>query len=396
MLSALDVPTLIIANMYLLGFCALVQFFLFRFLFFRWNTKSSGVVLLAWGNLAICVGCVMLLLRTVGDGLYLLSVLGGNGFILLGYYLLFLGLGGNEKVKMGMHKAFGVFFLLFLGVLTYFSTLQNSVPIRSALVSLAIGVISWAVVWVLWPKVRARNPVGYVLAFLYACHGAFFLHRACHNLGHLEENLPALQGGGLMGLTSLEAVLFTYAIGIGYLLVVFDNLQEKLQYQAQRDYLTGLYNRMAFEERAREIFARAQREKTCLSMMMLDLDHFKKINDTHGHAEGDRVLTLFAETISKLLEPGEIMARVGGEEFALLLPQGDPERSLLLGERFREETENMSFFPGTDLKTLSVTVSVGVALGNPAAGDTFEEVFRKADQALYRAKELGRNRVVMG
>ena len=366
--SALDVPTLIVANIYLLGFCALIQFFLFRFLFFRWNLKSSGVAFLAWGNLAICVGCAMLLLRTLDADLYLPSILGGNGFILLGYYLLFLGLGGNKKVKAGMHKALGVFFLLFLGVLGYFSVVEDSVPLRSALMSFSLGFISWAVVGVLWPKVRSRNPVGYVLAFLYGCHGAFFLYRAWHNLRHFEENLPALQGGGLMGVASLEAMLFTYAIGIGYLLVVFDNLQDKLQYQAQRDYLTGLYNRMAFEERAREIFAKARRETRNLAMMMLDLDHFKKVNDTCGHAEGDRVLALFAQTISGLLKPQEIMARVGGEEFALLLPQGDAERSLLLGEQFREKTEKMDFFPEKDFPDLSVTVSVGVALGNPGRG----------------------------
>ncbi len=392
--SALDVPTLIVTNVCLLGFCALVQFFLFRFLFFRWSPEASGVVLLAWGNLSLCVGCFVLLLRRFD--LYLFSVLGGNAFILLGYYLFFLGLGGYRWSRRLKYGIFGVLFSLFLVTMFYFSVIKDSVPVRSALTSLVLGLLSWAVAGVLWPQVRERKPVGSVLAFLYGCHGTFFLYRVYYNLCHLHKNLGIFEGGGLMGLASLEGVLFTYVVSMGYLLVVFDNLQEKLQYQARRDYLTGLYNRMAFEEMAREVFFKASQEKTFVAMMMLDLDHFKKINDTYGHAEGDRVLSLFAKTISALLEPGEIMARVGGEEFAILLPRGDRERSLFLGERFRKETEKMRLPSGTNSEALSVTVSVGVVLGNPAAGDTFEKVFRGADQALYRAKDLGRNRVEFG
>jgi two-component system cell cycle response regulator len=156
------------------------------------------------------------------------------------------------------------------------------------------------------------------------------------------------------------------------------------------DGLTGLRSRRYFEEALGNEGARAERHAQPLSMLLLDIDHFKHVNDTYGHNGGDRVLVEVTHRVQELIRPGDVVARYGGEEFAVLLPNTGPEQAWEIAERIRRGVGGAPIAVGPD-RLSRVTVSVGIA-GMPAAAST-DELVLAADRALYAAKNAGRNRV---
>ena len=169
--------------------------------------------------------------------------------------------------------------------------------------------------------------------------------------------------------------------------------EKKLLVLATTDVLTELPNRRQFLSRLTEEFHRAERfgNQPC-SILMLDLDRFKQINDTHGHAIGDAVLKHFAQLMRKSLRKIDMAARVGGEEFAVILPGSDLAAARKSAERLREIVAKTPLVQ--DGKTISVTVSIGAAVMGPGDSQADQTLIR-ADDALYRAKEKGRNQVEM-
>jgi len=165
----------------------------------------------------------------------------------------------------------------------------------------------------------------------------------------------------------------------------------ELERLAMIDALTGLANRRYFEVRAAMDFAEARRENTPLTLLALDIDHFKQINDSHGHAAGDVVLQQVAHTLSIMLRPCDLAARVGGEEFSMLLPGLTPEHAGAIAQRVCAMIENMHII--VDERPIAVTISVGMATLNVADPDV-AALHSRADNALYRAKRGGRNRVM--
>ncbi|HLD14675.1 MAG TPA: diguanylate cyclase [Burkholderiales bacterium] len=170
-------------------------------------------------------------------------------------------------------------------------------------------------------------------------------------------------------------------------------LRERLAGEARTDVLTGLYNRREFEQRLAEEHARAKRYNKPYVFMMLDIDHFKQVNDVHGHAAGDIVLKTLAEVLRKQLRDADIPARYGGEEFAVIFPEINDTAAKQVAERMRRAIAAMSFrLP--DGREINMTVSIGMS-SHPKDADTPREVVDRADRALYAAKEAGRNRVVI-
>lgn len=162
---------------------------------------------------------------------------------------------------------------------------------------------------------------------------------------------------------------------------------------ATTDALTELANRRAFDNALRREWFRAQRDARPLAVLMVDIDHFKSLNDQYGHPVGDACLARVAKCLQGLVQrAGDLAARYGGEEFAVVLPNTDAERALALGERVRQAvaTTAMTDLLGTG-RTLSV--SVGVACRVPSAAQAAEQLLGAADAALYLAKQRGRNRV---
>lgn len=157
------------------------------------------------------------------------------------------------------------------------------------------------------------------------------------------------------------------------------------------DPLTGLCNRRCFIEAMSKEFNRSSRTHTPLSLVMADIDHFKKINDTYGHQQGDAVLVDIAALLNTHLREYDKAARFGGEEFALIFPQTDIPQAVEVAERIRGETGSLSF--AGILKDLRLTISLGVATYPRGGIESVDDLIREADSALYSAKRSGRNRV---
>jgi len=168
-------------------------------------------------------------------------------------------------------------------------------------------------------------------------------------------------------------------------------LFRQLELQSRRDGLTSTLRRQPFLDRLAEEFKRGAVFKTRFSVLMIDIDHFKLINDTHGHPAGDAVLTRIGKILNDSIYETDVAGRYGGEEFIVLLPRSEADGALRRAEtlRARIEAEKIS----TPFGDLSVTVSIGMA-SYPAAGTTADNLIGAADKALYAAKDAGRNRVV--
>jgi diguanylate cyclase (GGDEF)-like protein len=166
-------------------------------------------------------------------------------------------------------------------------------------------------------------------------------------------------------------------------------LFEQMKFQANRDPLTGLYNQRYFWEVLRDEVNRGQRYQIPLSLLFLDLDHFKEVNDTYGHAVGDEVLQAVSRLIETSIRQSDQLFRYGGEEFAIICPQSSQAQAYHLAERLRsrlaEEPLKLSD------RSLPVTMSIGVA--SLMGAMTATEILQRAGAALYRAKQEGRNRV---
>ncbi|MDD2917879.1 GGDEF domain-containing protein [Rhodoferax sp.] len=180
------------------------------------------------------------------------------------------------------------------------------------------------------------------------------------------------------------------------LALAFNNAltHDRLQTLAALDPLTGIYNRRFGMARLHEEFGRAIRMTGTLGVMMLDIDHFKKVNDTYGHLAGDRVLVHVAKTTRAALREGDVLMRYGGEEFLVILPAASKANSHDLGERIRRMVEDSSVAEGDQM--ICVTISIGITSFPELAAASDQELVKRADEALYSAKESGRNRVIVG
>lgn len=168
--------------------------------------------------------------------------------------------------------------------------------------------------------------------------------------------------------------------------------RDQLRMQATHDMLTGLLNRGALYEQATRELARSQRKQRDLGLILLDVDYFKAINDQYGHMVGDQALQLIAQAVSHQKRVYDLVARWGGEEFAVVLPETDVEETLLVAERFRAAVEQARL-PLPSHHTLTFSISVGVASATPDVPVSLDDLILQADKALYQAKRAGRNRV---
>lgn len=192
-------------------------------------------------------------------------------------------------------------------------------------------------------------------------------------------------------------LVFATVWSLNYVVLNSERLQEELREKeaellerATTDFLTGLGNKRAFEDFANSEIKRGRRYKIPVSLVIIDLDHFKLVNDTHGHAVGDKVLTEIGQILKRLTRQHDHIARLGGEEFGLLLTHTDLETAHAVAEAFRRDIQAMTIEHGK--AKIKMTSSFGVA--ELASDDTLETLMERADANLYRAKDTGRNRVV--
>lgn len=169
------------------------------------------------------------------------------------------------------------------------------------------------------------------------------------------------------------------------------DLQDRLKELAMKDGLTGLYNKAMLLELFEKEVSKQQRIKGSISFVMIDIDYFKKVNDTYGHLSGDIILKEIACLLMGAVRKGDIVGRYGGEEFSIVLPGTNEVDAFMLCERIRSKIEDFSFDIGDE--TIAVTVSIGICSHDFKNIITEKEIIKKADNELYKAKHNGRNRV---
>ncbi len=167
---------------------------------------------------------------------------------------------------------------------------------------------------------------------------------------------------------------------------------QKLRDQATIDFLTGLYNRRAFEKQLELAVERARRDRSTFSLLLVDLDHFKRINDLYGHLTGDQVLRQIGQLIRSTFRKIDIPARYGGEEFAIILPGTGFEGALSAAYRLKKRIEETNF--GSQERPIRVTASMGLGTYRPLEDLEAEKFLEKVDRFLYAAKNRGRNIIV--
>ncbi|HZQ44056.1 MAG TPA: GGDEF domain-containing protein [Acidobacteriaceae bacterium] len=249
----------------------------------------------------------------------------------------------------------------------------------------ALIVLGATVVMLLRPRIKSLADIGRVMAFLFTFMAATVALRLLLSLGILGHRgmEPAAHDLSTIGLTML---------GFGFVAMYVAETKRRLHEETRLDSLTGLHNRRAFEEKIQREVQIAARDNTPLTLLMMDLDHFKQLNDTWGHALGDRALRTFGGVLLTVTGTRDAVARLGGEEFAILLPGRSPRSALSLAERLRATVEGLRLSEGEEL--VRFTVSVGLSSLLPGE-KSFEPMLRRADRALYKVKRSGRNRVLL-
>lgn len=326
-------------------------------------------------------------------------------------FLLQYGLPEPYAVFVGRLLTLGAAVLLTQGVAEFISPRSNSLAFGAALLAIFAAVDSWLLS-------QPNHQVGAIIAFGVA-FAAQLLTAILMLLDHKEAGERAasrstaalLAGVALLSLTRaliapLEAagglvlnatllfsgvvlyMIFSAGLAFGFVWMITARLRNQLELQAQTDALTGVLNRRALEMAADRDISACRRRGTPLALLAIDLDHFKRLNDTYGHAAGDAMLAASSRLLQRSLRSTDLLARFGGEEFIAVLPDRDGNRALEIAERLRSKLEELQVpFEG---QMLRVTASFGVAsLSDP--GDSWADMQRRADRALYAAKQGGRN-----
>ncbi|BAE51334.1 GGDEF domain-containing protein [Paramagnetospirillum magneticum] len=378
----LDLHTMLVAVAVATACCAIARIVLYIL-----HPGLAGLGYWAWASV---IGAASFAVAGTGAGMpegWSLSL--AHGLVVAGFCLVwdgfrrflgrpgltsrfYLGLGGAAVVMIvGSHLA---------------GSLHLRATFNSALVMAISAAIARELLWRTPPHRLAMRLAGWV----YFANALFFLVRGL-SIGFDLEFMAGKMSYGMTVVASMWWLCVTISVTLCMVLMASERLQADLNEQASRDPLTGALNRRAFASLGEREIVRARRTASPLSLLMIDMDHFKQINDCLGHGGGDEVLVLFATLAGRILRAEDLFCRFGGEEFLALLPSSSLMEAMGVAERLRAafsaegaglDSEGKLPFP--------MTLSVGIAA--LAADEDMEAAIRRADAALYRAKDLGRNR----
>jgi diguanylate cyclase (GGDEF)-like protein len=382
-------------------FCMVVTVFSFMLLALRLlHPRSPGLPSVTAG---FATGAfAIILLFSQGSLSQNLSILGGGATSFLSSLLIyrgvlqfcrhqrpasgsgFLPLRKPPALRRDFLLSVSAFSLLSLAALAWFTVVQPSEPVRVVLIAGTMALTRWLISWTLLrvdrgrPHLRALGiSVGVVALVLTAqAFAGAFSTGAAHHLDPSHLETPALLFGVLVA--SIQGVLF--------LMMFAGIVTESIHEQAQLDYLTGVLNRRGIQATLDSEVARTRRTRACFAMLLIDVDHFKAINDRCGHACGDESLRLVAQTICRTIRVYDRLGRFGGDEFLLLLPQTDSAEAIATAARIVTEVRKLP----PRMTGLSITVSIGATCCSSEEDSI--EIIRRADAALYSAKRSGRDR----
>ena len=374
-------PTLITFGAMLIALVSCVLFAVWRF-----NKHIPGLQMWA---LSYGVGLVPILGLLWREHLpEVLGVLMVQAGMSLGAFLYFWGCSVyTGRRLLSIPRA-----IIFMGALLllnlYFTVVQPHLQMRFALGGVGNGIFFLLTARTLAQGGYQRVPMRYLVAAVAGAHGVFLLLRPLlFGIGAVQANASlAAQIPHLVMLEFLIALLF---MAFGTLMLANEFTTNELRQLAEIDSLTSIFNRRAFFTLLNKALHQSQRTGMGLAVLVVDLDHFKSINDTYGHQGGDEVLRHFVQTATQCLRQQDVMGRLGGEEFAIFLPGVDAKGAQVVAERLRAAVASR---PATlQQGSHALTISLGLTLCVP--GDTPDTALHRADQAMYQAKERGRNRV---
>jgi diguanylate cyclase (GGDEF)-like protein len=376
----LDVGTILVANIAgcaVLGCLMLVDW---------WQSRNT--LELAWWGTAYLVGALALIAllgrgQAAPDLVYAFS----TALLVFGHGCLWIGVRRFFHMRLPIGRVLTLCFVWL--ALSQLPLVQQSVPTRTAIVAGMIAALSFAIAYEFWRN-RAERLTSRVPAMIICgLNGLFFAIRI-----PFAETLffPADLGRApmLYGVLALEGLVFTIASGFTFVALTKERAEVAQRRAATIDSLTGIYNRRAFFERAERLVRRSEVDSRPLAVLLFDIDRFKQINDRFGHPVGDRLLIEFTTIASLLLRPTDLFGRIGGEEFAAILPGAHPTAAAAAADRIRAAFAAVIVTEGDADVRAAVSVGVTVVDGEDVGLDRLIAI---ADRALYRAKHKGRNLV---
>lgn len=375
-------PTLIILLAILLGIMALAQIASWYF-----GRRVTAQIYWAGAYLSAFLTALNFLMRSYQPEIA--TILSAQVTQFLTAYLMLMGVRSylGRKPWPFLHALLVVSALL---VVAAYLTLGEPHPaLRIVISSLTTGTL-FGICAISIAKGSIRQyPARYIFALPCAIHTLFIFARIGHVYQADGQVIDLVQGTTIPPFLLLESIISLVMMAFANLILVSETITSELRKLAEIDYLTSTFNRRSFLKLLDKAASAANRRQTSLSVLLIDLDHFKLINDNHGHLVGDEVLCHFVTLASSCLRSEDVLGRLGGEEFAALLPGTAMADAQLIAERLRSKVAEHAL--PSSRGPIPLTISIGIAQCLP--GEEPEGTLHRADQAMYRAKESGRNRV---
>ena len=346
---------------------------------------SPGLRLWMWARFGMGL-CQLLGWVRVHLDVPVLNGIEGAGWILtvaleIAAYCIFFGLARWQRVLVPVAA-------LSLAIVLAAGSAGAPVGYLTAIVAGVVALFTAAMAWIL---LRPRRRASLLQRIIGVNDALFAVSVALWAASNLASEVP-LGKQAAQETAYLAGYLLMIVNGFGFLLLCKQKDDAEMARMATTDCLTGLPNRHAFLERAESARQAAIRQRQPLALAMMDIDHFKQINDRFGHASGDEALTVFAETARATLRKYETIGRLGGEEFAMVLPNTPLQSALQAAERLRQAVRASTVI--TSGTPYTMTVSIGVVVLDP--NEELSAALARADHALYAAKSGGRDRVEVG
>ena len=353
------------------------------------GTASANPAMRVWAAAKLVQGCAHLLGWLRPDLPYLGVTIAANTTLILGSAFEVAAcctFFGFARWKRLLYPFAALALLVFHGAHLGHASSNDLLVLMSVIIAMFSGAMAWLLLRTGANHSLLRRIIGINDGVFALAMGLRAYTAAVH--GQMSVFTP----GALQSATYLAGYLLMIVNGFGFLLLCKEKDDREMVLLATVDSLTGLVNRRAFFERTDSARLLATRLHSPISLMMIDIDHFKRLNDRFGHATGDEALRVFAATAQQALRDHDIMGRLGGEEFALVLPGTDLEGAIQAAERLRQ-TVAAALLPASDSQ-YSMTVSIGVVVIDP--NEHINSALARADRALYAAKNSGRDRIVVG
>jgi diguanylate cyclase (GGDEF)-like protein len=357
------------------------------FLFFAWWQHRESFAALWWsaGHLTLGVAVTSLAVSFVTKADWLFPV--GLTLLIASPALVWTGVRSFWGRPVGIYALAGgaaVWIPAFL-ILGRTGPTWSVPAVFTALIIGYSGAATWDLAVCRSERLRACLP----LALLIMANAAIYLLSIPDAAaGRLDGELPSLASP--FGLIHFESLVYVVGTTVFFVALLKERNELRHRHDAETDMLTKLPNRRAFLASAERLMERRRRDDEPFAVAAFDLDHFKLVNDTFGHAMGDRALQIFADVARDSLRPGDLVSRIGGEEFAAVFPGADLQLAAIMAERVRRAYAEAALVVAGE--ELGATVSVGVAVSGYAE-ETLQQLIERADSALYRAKLNGRDRV---